>query len=387
MKSGKIFILITFLVGCALLGGCAIFDSVSGMVGLNKTGTVIVKTTYIRSSYSVVASDLLEVKRGQTLDIIEETEFGEAQKVLWYRVRAHDEDETEGWIEAQNVITSELLEKSRKLADEIKSAPPQASGQLRAASNLRLTPEMSNENVIYKLDNGSTFEIIDWNFVPKTDVSEVDDVKKNEQKAPRGRTRNEEIEAAKEANEPEKLDEKYDVWYQVKLDPSVSPAPAGWLFGRQVELLVPSDIVFYQQNNKKFVTWARLDNAGADGEKFTERDKESKASKPGAWVILSRTNTVKAIDGTEPDFDGITLLGYDKYDQQHYRIYPVFGEVWGVLPLRVEGTGDSRTFTIKLRNNTNGQLEDKRFVITSSKNRMVVTPPADMANYEKKEGR
>jgi hypothetical protein len=384
MKSGKIFILVIFLVGCAFLSGCAIFDSVSGMVGLSKTGTVIVKTTYIRSSYSVVASDLLEVKRGQTLDIIEETEFGESQKVLWFRVRAHDEDETEGWIEAQNVITSELLEKSRKLSEEIKNAQPQASGQLRAASNLRLTPEMSNENVIYKLDNGSTFEIIDWNFVPKADVSEVDDVKKNEQKAPRGRTRNEEIEAAKEANEPEKLDEKYDVWYQVKLDPSVSPAPAGWLFGRQVELLVPSDIVFYQQNNKKFVTWARLDNAGADGEKFTERDKESKASKPGAWVILSRTNTVKAIDGTEPDFDGITLLGYDKYDQQHYRIYPVFGEVWGVLPLRVEGTGDSRTFTIKLRNNTNGQLEDKRFVIITSKNRMVVTPPADMANYEKK---
>jgi hypothetical protein len=386
MKSGKVFIVLAILFGAALLGGCGIFDSVSGMVGLSKTATVIVKVTYIRSSYSVVASDLLEVKRGQTLDILEETEFGESQKVLWYRVRAHDEDQTEGWIEAQNVITSERLEKSRKLAEEFQNAQPQASGQLRAASNLRLSPEMSNENIIYKLENGATFEIIDWNFVPKAqDVSEIDDEKKNEKKPARNRTRNEEIEAAKEANEPEKLEEKYDIWYQVKLDPSVSPAPAGWLFGRQVELLVPSDIVFYQQNNKKFVTWQRLDNAAAEGEKFTgDKDKESKSSKPGAWVILSRTNMVKAFDGVEPDFDGIMLLGYDKYDQQHYRIYPTFGEVWGVLPLRVEGTGDSRTFTLKLRNSTTGQLEDKRFVITSTKQRMVVTPPADMANYEKK---
>src|SRR5215207_9156670 len=73
------------------------------------------------------------------------------------------------------------------------------------------------------------------------------------------RTRNEEIEAAREADEPEKLDEKYDVWYQIRLDPSVSPAPAGWLFGRQVELQVPTDVVFFQANNRKFVAWQRLD--------------------------------------------------------------------------------------------------------------------------------
>jgi SH3-like domain-containing protein len=40
----------------------------------------------------------LEVKRGETLDILDETNF---EKVHWYRVRAHDEDNTEGWIEAQ----------------------------------------------------------------------------------------------------------------------------------------------------------------------------------------------------------------------------------------------------------------------------------------------
>jgi hypothetical protein len=80
-------------------------------------------------------------------------------------------------------------------------------------------------------------------------------------------------------------------------------------------------------------------------------------------------------------------LGFDKYDQAHYTVYksPNDTGVWGLLPLKVEGTGDTKTFTLKLRNNATGQMEDKRFVVLSDKNRMKVTPPADIANYEKKE--
>lgn len=385
MKSRKALILTAILLGSLFLSGCGavdgIYNNLTGLVGLSDTCTVIARRAQIRSSFAVVAADLLEVKRGQTLDVLEETEF---EKVKWFRVRARDEDLTEGWIEAQNVITDKLLEKSKKLSEEFKGSQAQATGQLRAASNLRLSPDMNNENLLFKLDNGSTFEIIDWNYVPKAqDVADVDDASKGERKQTK-KTRNEEIEAAKEANEPEKLDEKYDIWYQVRLDPSVSPAPIGWLFGRQVELQVPSDIVFYQHNNRKFVTWQRLDDT-------TDKvgDKSDKLSKPSSWVILWRTNQVKAIDGVEPDFDGILVLGFDKYDQLHYTVYQTRGDnnVWGVLPLRVEGTGDNKSFTLKLRNHTTGQLEDKRFVITGDKSRMRVTAPPDMANYEKKDSK
>lgn len=388
MKARKLFIISAILIICSMLNGCGMvggaYNNITGLVGVDKKGTVIANRAQIRSSYAVVAADLLEVKRGENLDIVDEFEF---EKVHWFRVRAHDEDNTEGWIEAQNVLVEELLEKSKKLADEFKTAQPQASGQLRAASNLRLSPEQKPDNILFKLDNGSTFEIIDWNFVPKAqDLSEVDDAPKGTQKQGKGKTKNAEIEAAKEDNEPEKLDEKYDIWYQVRLDPSVSPAPAGWVFGRQVELQVPSDIVFYQQNNKKFVTWQKLDNVDAN-EKPSEKD-PTKISKPGAWIILSRTNVVKAIDGVEPDFDGILVLGYDKYDQLHFTAYRGGGEVWGTLPLIVEGSGDNKSFTVKLRNNTTGQMEDKRFVASIDKSsRIRITPPPDIANYEKKEGK
>lgn len=371
----KLSILTAVICAVLMINGCGIVDSavenISSFAGLNEKGTVIAQRSQIRSSYAVVAADLLEVKRGETLDLLEEIEF---ENVRWYRVRANDEDQTEGWIEAQNVIVDSVLEKSKELAQQAKDQQPQATGQLRAASNLRLSPEMTNDdNILLQLDNGATFEITDWKFVPKPQEPEnADDANKNP-----------EVEAAKSGkkkDEPPKLDETYDVWYQVRLDPSQSPAPAGWLFGRQVELQVPNDIVYYQQNNRKFVTWQRLDNIETDDKPTTSTNVP--VSKPGSWVILTRTNDVKAIDGVEPDFDGILVLGYDKFDQAHYTVYRNY-DVWGRLPLTVEGEGDDKSFTVKIRNE-NGEMEDKRFVIFKNKNILKIKPPENLGNSDKK---
>ncbi len=362
-----LMIAITMQLGCSILEG--------GIFEPKDTATVIAKTAQIRTSYSVVAADLLEVKRGDRLDVLDQVEF---EKVPWFRVRAHDETFTEGWIEAQNVITSDTLAKSRKLAEDYENRSPQAAGLIRSASNLRSAPDMSPENILFKLANGSTFEIMAWKFVPKEEVPDVDDAPKGQQKSGK-RSKNDEIEAAKEG-QPEQIADKYDIWYQVRLDPSVSPAPAGWLFGRQVELQVPSDIVFFQQNNHKFVTWQRLDADSAN--KVGVGDK---SLAPGSWVVLSRNNYSKPIDGVEPDFDSILVLAFDKYDQSYYTVWrnAPSTEVWGTLPLKVDGKGDNKTFTVTLRN-PSGQMDEKRFIVFKDKNRLKVTPPEDIAQYQTK---
>jgi hypothetical protein len=383
MKLKKLFPLLAILVIGAAASGCGVVNSavenVSGLVGLNQTGTVIANRAQVRSSYAVVAADLLEVKRGENLEILDEIDF---EKVHWYRVRASDEDKTEGWIEAQNVITNELLEKSKKIAEEDKSSQPQATAQIRAATNLRLTPEQRDDNILVKLDNLSPFEIVSWQFVPKVqDASDTDNASRGEEKQTRGKTKNAEIEAAKEANEPEKIDEKYDIWYKVRLDRSVSPAPAGWIFGRQVELQIPNDIVFNQHNNRKFVAWQRLDSIDAVDKSPARNSDPMKTLKPGSWVILSRTNIVKAQDGIEPDFDGIQVMAYDKYNEEHYMAYRS-GDVWGRLPLKVEGTGDNKTFVLNLRN-TVGQTEEKRFItFKDAKGRLKITVPEGIATVK-----
>src|SRR5436190_16783479 len=319
MRSIRTLLLISALIVSSSQLGCSALDG-AGVFGPMDTATVIAKTAQIRTSYSVVAADLLEVKRGDRLDVVDQLDF---EKVPWFRVRAHDEAQTEGWIEAQNIITSDTLAKSKKLAEEFKEQPPQAAGIIRSASNLRSAPDMNPENVLFKLANGSTFEIMRWQFVPKQEVPDVDDAPKGQQKTGK-RSKNEDLEAAKEG-QPEQIADKYDIWYEVRLDPSVSPAPAGWLFGRQVELQVPSDIVFFQQNNHKFTTWQRLDADNAN--KVGVGDK---SLAPGSWVILSRTNIVKAINGVEPDFDGIVVLAFDKYDQNYYTVWrnPPSTDVW-----------------------------------------------------------
>ncbi|MBX3288492.1 MAG: hypothetical protein KF855_04025 [Acidobacteria bacterium] len=368
----KFAVILICLMLAGLSSGCSLLDSIVGgfskAVGLSDTAIVIAKTAQIRTSYAVVAADLLEVKRGERLDVLDQVEF---EKVLWYRVRARDEENTEGWIEAQNVITNEVLESSQKLSETFKDLPPQAAGKLRAASNLRLSPDIKAENVLFRLANGSTFEIMDWNFVPKGSTGDDGEG----EKGPGGDDSDEDIEAAKVEGEPEKIDEKYDIWYLVKLDPSVSPAPAGWLFGRQVELNVPSEIVFFQQNNRKFVTWQRLDSDIPGTQVSTDR-----SATPGNWVILTRTNISKAVDGVEPDFDGILVLAFDRYDQSFYTVWRSSGDVWGVLPLRVEGSGDNKTFTLKLRH-PEGRMDDKRFVVFRDRNRVRITPPEDVAQY------
>lgn len=358
--------------GCSVVSGA--FEGMQNIVGLGEKGTVIVYRAQVRSSFAVVAADLLEVKRGQTMDILEEEDF---EKVKWYRVRVHDEDNTEGWIEAQNIIVGSLLEKSKKLAEEDKNLQSQATGELRAPTNLRLSPEQKDDNILFKLekksDSETTFDIVGWKYVPRQ-------ASPDEANKPGGQgKKNEEVESAKDENHVESLDEAYDIWYRVRLDPSVSPAPAGWIFGRQVELRVPSDIVFYQTGLRKFVTWQRLDDI--EEEKPTSKDMP-KISKPGSWVILMRSNEVKAKGGVEPDFDGILVLAYDKFNEEHYTIYRN-EEVWGNIPLRVDGIGDNKSFYVNIKNAA-GALEEKRFsVVKDQKGHLKVIPPPDMVKEKK----
>lgn len=359
--------------------GCAVLDSTgaSSLFGVSQKAIVITAKAQIRSSYSVVATDMLEVKRGERLDILEETDYANEH---WFRVRGTDEDATEGWIEARNVITQAVLDRSQALANEDQGVQGQATAQLKSASNLRIAPDLNPENILFKLETGATFEVIGWKLVPKIrEAEDIDDAPKpGEQKNEKPKTARQ---LKREAEEKESIDYRYDIWYKVRLDPSVSPAPAGWLFGRQVQLQVPPDIVHYQIGERKFVTWQRLD--GEDEKPNSRRpDDIDKESKAGSWAILAHSSKAKNEDGNEPDFDSVIVIGYDRYEQQHY---PVFrsGEIWGKLPMRMEGVGDNRTFTLSIKN-ANGDFQDVKFVAyKDSSGHLKITAPPEVPKWEK----
>src|SRR5437899_6326271 len=216
--------LIVLLIGVVGVIGC------STLAKKNDTGVVVARSAQIRSSTAVVAADLLEVNRGDSIDILDTLDVPDpsdnTKRERWFRVRARDEEKTEGWIEARNIMPETVLDKARKLADDDKNIQPQATGQLHAGSNLRLSPDRSsNENIMMRLDSGSSFEIIGWKRVPKfkgTDSTESDTAPK-----PGSASTGTNKGAQTDGENPEDQ-ETTELWYKVRLSPSISPAPGGW---------------------------------------------------------------------------------------------------------------------------------------------------------------
>jgi hypothetical protein len=349
------------------------------------TGVVVARRAQIRSSTAVVAADLLEVNRGDAVDILEFQDVQDptdnSKKERWLRVQAHDEDNTEGWIESRNVMPDEILQNSKRVAEEDKDIPAQATGQLRASSNLRLNPDRSgNENIMMRLDSGSSFEIVGWQRVPKPKSSEAieTDIAPKAGTAQQGNTR-----GAKDNQEDNEPEEANELWYKVRLSSSISPAPAGWIYGKQVELSVPSDIIFYR-TGREFVAWQRLDgDTSDDGSKNKDAAREGK---PGSWVILEKSSSNQPHTVGEPDFDRIYVLGYDKRDQEHYTAYRS-PDLKGYLPCRIGGRPDNKTFTIRVQDE-NGQISDVQYgIYKDARGYLKVTAPNVPGKERDKKGR
>ncbi len=359
-----------------LFASAILISACSTLASRNNTGVVVAHSAQIRSSTAVVAADLLEVNRGDTIDILDSIDIPDpsdnTKKERWYRVRGHDEEKTEGWIEARNIMPDNVLEKARKLADEDKNVQGQATGQLHASSNLRLTPDRSNnENIMMRLDSGSSFEIIGWKRAAKQKGAESSE----SDTAPKAGSANSNNKNAESDEENPEEQETTELWYKVRLSPAISPAPEGWIFGKQVELTVPSDIIYYR-TGREFVAWRRLDEDSSEEASSTKTKDVAKESRPGSWVILERSSAKEPHKLEEADFDRIYVLGYEKHDQDHYTAYRS-PDLEGYLPMRVEGRGANKTFTVRVKED--GEIKELTYSLYRDDHGVMrVTPPGEV---------
>lgn len=347
MRNTKLLLIFVLAV---LLTACSTF------AGKEETGVVIARRAQVRSSTAVVAADIKEVVRGDVLNILAShtAENGEQ----WLRVRMSDADAAEGWIEARNVLPQEMLERSRQIAKEDEKIPAQSTGQLRASTNIRFSPQRSgNDNILMKLESGAQFEIVGWKRVPKPktmEAAESDDAPKS------GTAQQSQERSARAGDEQDVAEDADELWYKVRLPPAFSPAPAGWILGKQVELTVPSDIIFYR-TGREFVAWQKLDGTDEGATAASPKDKDAaKDAQPGSWVILEKSSSDKEPKTEQPDFDRIFVLGYDKERKEHYTAYRS-PDVEGYLPLGVEGKGDDKEFRVRI--NAEGQIREARFKV------------------------
>ena len=362
-----------------LAGLAAAAAGCSTLASRGSSGVVVSRTAQVRSSTAVVAADLLEVSRGDGVDIIDSVEVPDptdnSRKELWYRVRARDVDKTEGWIEARNVMPDDVLEKSCKLADEDKEIQAQATGQLHASSNLRLSPDRANnDNIMMRLDSGSSFDIVGWRRVPKRkDLEPTESDTAPKRGSVSGKSRGDRGDRSEEEDQEAK--ETTELWYKVRISPAISPAPAGWIFGKQVELTVPSDIIYYR-TGREFVGWRRLDEETTDDSTTKTKD-VARESRPGSWVILEKASSKEPHKVGEPDFDRIYVLGYEKHDQDHYTAYRS-PDLEGYLPLRIEGRGANKSFVVSVKDGS-GKPKEMRFTMYRDEHGVMrITPPEEL---------
>jgi len=145
---------------------------------------------------------------------------------------------------------------------------------------------------------------------------------------------------------------------------------------------VPSDIIFYR-TGREFVAWQRLDDETDSGAGATKDKDAAKEAKPGSWVILEKSSSNEPRKLDEPDFDRIYVLGYDKSNQEHYTAYRS-PDLKGLLPLRVEGRGDNKSFSINVQD-SDGQIKEAKYSLyRDDRGVLKVTPPGETSKGRKK---
>jgi hypothetical protein len=229
-----------------------------------------------------------------------------------------------------------------------------------------------------RLDSGSSFDIVGWKRVPKPKSSEAieSDVAPKAGSAQQAGARSD---REVENKEPEEVNE---LWYKVRLSSSISPAPAGWIYGKQVELSVPSDIIFYR-TGREFVAWQRLDGDPSDNDSSPKGKDAAREARPGSWIILEKSSSNQPRTLEEPDFDRIYVLGYDKRNQEHYTAYRS-PDVHGFLPVRVSGQGDNKAFTVRIQDE-NGGIKDVQYsAYKDARGFLRINAPSDVPLREKR---
>jgi uncharacterized protein YgiM (DUF1202 family) len=262
----------------------------------------------LKSSTAPAARFIGELKGGDQVTVKdrETAEDGE----MWSKVIGPNGES--GWIKSLNLVKSEIVEKSRQIAAEIKDIPTQAIGKSNALLNLRLSPDRSDdENVAITLPTGTRFEIVARERKPRPAKTEG-----------KGKAK-EDSESNPNANI------RYDNWYEVRLKDNAI-LPAGWVYGDSVELDIPIDIFHYVSSGRRIVGWQKIATVAAG-------DKAS----CGHYLALERK-----ISGADEgvDFDRAKLLACDPATRDYST--PFREDIAGRFPVTVKMDGARGYFQI-----------------------------------------
>jgi hypothetical protein len=295
---------------------------------------VVPEKLKLRSSTAQASRVVGELKSGDQVTITEHDNAEDGDN--WSKIKGPNGES--GWIKSLNLVKRDIVEKSRKIADEIKDTPTQAIGKSKATLKLRLTPDRdTDDNVASSLPLGTMLEIV------------------ARERKPRPAT----IEGKGEAKDDSSGNVKYDDWYQVRLV-DYAVLPAGWIYGGSVELEVPSEIFYFVSTGRKITGWQKIGTV-------TGND-----SKSGEHFLVMERKSFGADEGV--DFDRVKALAYDPATRNYNT--PFREDVTGRFPVTLKMQGTKGHFQLNTvdKNGQNKKLEYQIEMLEGGKIKITKSP-------------
>jgi hypothetical protein len=289
-----------------LLAGTALNASCSRNSSPEETAYVAPANLKLRSSTAQVSNVVGELRGGDRITILSRS-YSTDEK-LWLKVKAPKLDP--GWAEARYFVSANVVDDSRRIADQYKETQTQALGKSKASLKLRLTPDRSDDkNVATLLPEGTILEIIGRERKPKpaTAVSEA--------------------EGNAAANKSG--GSAYDNWLLVRLK-DYAVLPAGWIYGGSVEMEIPPDIVYFASTGRKITGWQKIGSV-----------KEENGKSADHYLVLERSNSGA---DEQVDFDRVKILAYDPASRNY--VTPFREDLSGRFPVTVRMEGNHGQFKV-----------------------------------------
>jgi len=316
---------------------------------LNETAYAVPEKLRLKNSTAQAARVVGELKSGDRVSITERAKSEDGTP--WVNVRGPEGQS--GWAESRYFVREEIVDKSRKMAEEIKGIQTQAVGRSKATLRLRLTPDRTNdENVATMLPSGTVLEIVARERKPRPASVEG--------KSDGGQAANE------AGDSKDKADIKYDDWLQVRLK-DYAVLPAGWIYGGSVELEIPGEIIYFVSSGRRITGWQKLGTVHGDDNRTGDH-----------YLVLER-KVFKADEGV--DFDRVKVLAYDPSTRNYTT--PFREDVSGQFPLSLKMEGQQGRFSIVVLDK-NGQKKELEYNVELLSGGKVKVTKAGAQNTGKK---
>ncbi len=269
---------------------------------INEKALVVPERLKLKSSTAPASRVVGELKVGDEVTVTDRANAEDGKS--WSKVNGPNGES--GWVETASLVREEIVERSRKIADEVKEIPTQAVGRSKAQLKLRLTADRTGEeNVATLLPSGTTLEIVALERKPRpANLPTAGETKSNEV--------------------------RHDEWFKVRLK-ELAVLPAGWIYGGSIELDIPGEIVYFASTGRKIVGWQKI---------ATLKGNDSRSG--DHYLVLER----KLFDADEQaDFDRIKILAYDPSSRNYAT--PFRDEVVGRFPVVLNMSGTRGAFRLQ----------------------------------------